>query len=52
MSERVAPAANRTGRTIRIGVTGPIGCGKSQVVRWLAELGVRRRSTPMRSRGR
>ena len=28
------------GRTVRIGITGPIGCGKSQVVRWLAELGV------------
>jgi dephospho-CoA kinase len=29
-----------TRRTVRIGITGPIGCGKSQVVRWLAELGV------------
>ncbi len=28
------------GHTVRIGITGPIGCGKSQVVRWLAELGV------------
>ncbi len=27
-------------RTVRIGITGPIGCGKSQVVRWLSELGV------------
>lgn len=27
-------------RTIRIGITGPIGCGKSQVVAWLNELGV------------
>jgi dephospho-CoA kinase len=26
--------------TVRIGITGPIGGGKSQVVRWLAELGV------------
>jgi dephospho-CoA kinase len=26
-------------RTIRIGLTGPIGCGKSTVVSWLAELG-------------
>jgi len=26
-------------RTVRIGITGPIGCGKSQVARWLAELG-------------
>jgi dephospho-CoA kinase len=25
---------------VRIGITGPIGCGKSQVARWLAELGV------------
>jgi dephospho-CoA kinase len=31
----------RTGlRTVRIGITGPIGCGKSPVVRWLQELGV------------
>jgi dephospho-CoA kinase len=28
-------------QTLRIGVTGPIGCGKSQVAQWLAELGVR-----------
>ena len=27
-------------RALRIGITGPIGCGKSQVLRWLAELGV------------
>jgi dephospho-CoA kinase len=27
-------------RTVRIGITGPIGCGKSQVVAWLRELGV------------
>ena len=27
-------------RTVRIGITGPIGCGKSQVARWLADLGV------------
>ena len=26
-------------RTIRIGLTGPIGCGKSTVARWLGELG-------------
>jgi dephospho-CoA kinase len=26
-------------RTVRIGITGPIGCGKSQVGRWLAERG-------------
>ena len=35
MNETTGP-----GRTIRIGITGPIGCGKSQVARWLAELGV------------
>jgi dephospho-CoA kinase len=40
VSERVAPVASRTGRPIRIGITGPIGCGKTQVIRWLAELGV------------
>jgi len=28
-------------RTVRIGITGPIGCGKSQVARWLADLGAR-----------
>jgi dephospho-CoA kinase len=27
-------------RALRIGLTGPIGCGKSQIARWLAELGV------------
>ena len=27
------------GRTLRIGITGPIGCGKSTVASWLAELG-------------
>ena len=26
-------------RTVRIGITGPIGCGKSQVARWLSERG-------------
>jgi dephospho-CoA kinase len=26
-------------RTLRIGITGPIGCGKSAVAGWLAELG-------------
>jgi dephospho-CoA kinase len=26
-------------RTLRIGLTGPIGCGKSTVARWLGELG-------------
>jgi dephospho-CoA kinase len=28
-----------TSRTVRIGLTGPIGCGKSTVAGWLAELG-------------
>lgn len=27
--------------TLRIGITGPIGCGKSTVARWLGELGAR-----------
>ena len=40
MSRPAEPLAPRRGRTVRIGITGPIGCGKSQVVRWLAELGV------------
>ena len=30
-------AADR--RTVKIGLTGPIGCGKSTVAEWLAELG-------------
>jgi len=37
---RLAQSRTSTGRTLRIGVTGPIGCGKSQVVHWLSELGV------------
>ena len=40
MNERVQGTGPRSGRPVRIGVTGPIGCGKSQVCRWLAELGV------------
>ncbi len=28
-----------TGRAVRIGLTGPIGCGKSTVAGWLAETG-------------
>jgi dephospho-CoA kinase len=28
-----------TGRTVRIGLTGPIGCGKSTIAGWLGELG-------------
>src|SRR6185436_6502762 len=37
-----AVSAGRTahgGRTVRIGLTGPIGCGKSTVTAWLGELG-------------
>ncbi|MFM2105453.1 MAG: dephospho-CoA kinase [Chloroflexota bacterium] len=45
MSGRRAPrdAASRAaphGRPLRIGITGPIGCGKSTVARWLAARGV------------
>ncbi len=40
MSQRDDPRALGSRRTLRIGITGPIGCGKSQIVRWLAELGV------------
>jgi len=32
-------AAGAHGRTLRIGLTGPIGCGKSAVAGWLAETG-------------
>jgi dephospho-CoA kinase len=36
-----AETAAETGRarTVVIGLTGPIGCGKSTIARWLAELG-------------
>jgi dephospho-CoA kinase len=40
VSQRDVPRSPGSRRTVRIGITGPIGCGKSQVVRWLAELGV------------
>ncbi|HEY6057913.1 MAG TPA: dephospho-CoA kinase [Candidatus Limnocylindrales bacterium] len=33
--------ARGPGRTVRIGLTGPIGCGKTTVAGWLAELGAR-----------
>jgi dephospho-CoA kinase len=36
VTERTPPVRH----PVRIGVTGPIGCGKSQVIRWLADLGV------------
>jgi dephospho-CoA kinase len=36
----VTPVVRAAGsRAVRIGITGPIGCGKSQVARWLGELG-------------
>ena len=38
---RGAGAVTAVRRTIRIGITGPIGCGKSQVARWLAARGAR-----------
>ena len=34
-----AAGAGTGRRTIRIGITGPIGCGKSQVAAWLGERG-------------
>jgi dephospho-CoA kinase len=36
---RVPSPGDIVRRTIRIGLTGPIGCGKSTVARWLADLG-------------
>ncbi len=36
--DAVTPAAT-TPRTLRIGLTGPIGCGKSTVAGWLADRG-------------
>ena len=38
MTDGETGAEPRT-RTVRIGITGPIGCGKSQVARWLGERG-------------
>ncbi len=34
-----APQGRSPGRMLRIGLTGPIGCGKSTIAGWLAELG-------------
>ena len=41
-----------SGRTPVIGLTGPIGCGKSTVAGWLAEPGRGGRSTPTSSPAR
>jgi dephospho-CoA kinase len=38
VTDEAAPAADDA-HTVRIGITGPIGCGKSTVARWLGELG-------------
>jgi dephospho-CoA kinase len=35
----VNPLEIPPGKTVRIGLTGPIGCGKSTVASWLGELG-------------
>ncbi len=37
--ERLARAGGTSAVTVRIGITGPIGCGKSTVAGWLEELG-------------
>ncbi len=34
-----APGARSRAQTVRIGLTGPIGCGKTSVAQWLGELG-------------
>ncbi len=41
MTDAAGPPAapGRGHHAVRIGITGPIGCGKSQVARWLADLG-------------
>ena len=39
MTDAAPGARGRSPRALRIGLTGPIGCGKSQIARWLAELG-------------
>ena len=44
--------SRRTGPPVRIGLTGPIGCGKSTVAGWLAEPRRRSSSTPTPSPAR
>ena len=39
MSESTSRDAGANRMTVRIGITGPIGCGKSTVAGWLGELG-------------
>jgi dephospho-CoA kinase len=39
VTPRTGRAANGASRTVRIGLTGPIGCGKSTVAGWLREAG-------------
>jgi dephospho-CoA kinase len=39
--EPATAGGGRAASTVRIGLTGPIGCGKSTVAGWLAELGAR-----------
>ena len=43
------PVTRRSRRTLRIGLTGPIGCGKSTVAGWLADARRASSSTPTRS---
>jgi dephospho-CoA kinase len=39
MTDRIGNVRPEASRTIRIGLTGPIGCGKSTVAGWLREAG-------------
>lgn len=41
MTRRGVRGATFRRRTLRIGITGPIGCGKSTIAGWLGELGAR-----------